>query len=294
MVKKSASRGLGRGLSALIGEPEVDTANPAGVGAATVAQVSIADLKPNPDQPRRRFDPAELDELAASLRLRGVVQPLIVRPDPSGEGWQIVAGERRWRAAQKAQLHDVPVVIREDLTESDVLEIALVENVQRSDLNPVEEARAYSRLIDDFGHTQERLAAALGKSRSHLANTLRLLSLPEAALDLLEAGRISAGHARALIGSPDPARLAAEVAARGLSVRQTEALARRIKVDPSPKRRTTEKDPDTMALEADLTAALGLAVRIEHKSGGEGASGELRITYKDLDELDGICRLLSR
>jgi len=222
------------------------------------------------------------------------VQPLIVRPDPSGEGWQIVAGERRWRAAQKAQLHDVPVVIREDLTESDVLEIALVENVQRSDLNPVEEARAYSRLIDDFGHTQERLAAALGKSRSHLANTLRLLSLPEAALDLLEAGRISAGHARALIGSPDPARLAAEVAARGLSVRQTEALARRIKVDPSPKRRTTEKDPDTMALEADLTAALGLAVRIEHKSGGEGASGELRITYKDLDELDGICRLLSR
>jgi len=294
MVKKSASRGLGRGLSALIGEPEVDTANPAGVGAATVAQVSIAELKPNPDQPRRRFDPAELDELAASLRLRGVVQPLIVRPDPSGEGWQIVAGERRWRAAQKAQLHDVPVVIREDLTESDVLEIALVENVQRSDLNPVEEARAYSRLIDDFGHTQERLAAALGKSRSHLANTLRLLSLPEAALDLLEAGRISAGHARALIGSPDPARLAAEVAARGLSVRQTEALARRIKVDPSPKRRTTEKDPDTMALEADLTAALGLAVRIEHKSGGEGASGELRITYKDLDELDGICRLLSR
>jgi len=294
MVKKSASRGLGRGLSALIGEPEVDTANPAGVGAATVAQVSIADLKPNPDQPRRRFDPAELDELAASLRLRGVVQPLIVRPDPSGEGWQIVAGERRWRAAQKAQLHDVPVVIREDLTESDVLEIALVENVQRSDLNPVEEARAYSRLIDDFGHTQERLAAALGKSRSHLANTLRLLSLPEAALDLLEAGRISAGHARALIGSPDPARLAAEVAARGLSVRQTEALARRIKVDPSPKRRKTEKDPDTMALEADLTAALGLAVRIEHKSGGEGASGELRISYKDLDELDGICRLLSR
>ncbi|MFO7856996.1 MAG: ParB/RepB/Spo0J family partition protein [Paracoccaceae bacterium] len=294
MVKKSSSRGLGRGLSALIGESEADAMDAEGIGAATVAQVSIVDLKPNPDQPRRRFDSAELDELAASLRLRGVVQPLIVRPDPSGEGWQIIAGERRWRAAQKAQLHEVPVVIREDLSESDVLEIALVENVQRSDLNPVEEARAYSRLISDFGHTQERLAAALGKSRSHLANTLRLLSLPDAALDLLEAGRISAGHARALIGSPDPARLAAEVAARGLSVRQTEALARRIKIDPSPQRRRAEKDPDTMALEADLTAALGLSVRIEHKSGSEGAAGELRIIYKDLDELDGICRLLSR
>ena len=288
MTRRPTQRGLGRGLSALIGEPEEGGVAP----SRTVARLPIAELKPNPDQPRRRFDEGEIDELAASLRTHGIVQPLLVRPDPSGEGWQIVAGERRWRAAQKARIHDAPVVVREDLGDSDVLEIALVENVQRADLDPVEEARAYARLIRDFGHTQERLAEVVGKSRSHLANTLRLLTLPEEVLKLLGDGALTAGHARALVGVEDPGALAMEIVTRGLTVREAEALAKRGKAPPRRRTRKPGKDSDTEALEADLSAAIGMAVRIEHREGTEGA-GELRIRYRTLDDLDGLCRLLT-
>lgn len=287
-------KGLGRGLSALLADvgaetPLVNQAPPAPGGQRTVP---IDRIRPNPDQPRRFFDDHELQELAASIREKGVIQPLIVRPDPvAPESFQIVAGERRWRAAQIAGVHDLPAVVR-DLDDAEVLELALIENVQRADLNPVEEAQAYRQLMDRFGHTQERLAEGLGKSRSHIANVLRLLTLPDAVLEHLRAGRISAGHARALVTVADPEALARVVIARGLSVRQTEALARGAAAPRPARRPVAAKDADTRALEADLTANLRLPVSIQHKPGG--SAGELRIRYATLDELDGLCQLLSR
>ncbi|MEO0999272.1 MAG: ParB/RepB/Spo0J family partition protein [Pseudomonadota bacterium] len=282
-MSSKPKKGLGRGLSALI----ADTA-PATTARAPEATLPLDRLVPNPDQPRRHFSEDALEDLARSLREKGVLQPLIVRPDPSGgDTYQIVAGERRWRAAQRAQLHDVPVLIR-NLDDTEVLEIAIVENIQRADLNPVEEAAGYRQLMDRFGHTQERLAAALGKSRSHIANLLRLLTLPEAVLAHLREGRLTAGHARALVTAPDPEGLAARVIREGLSVRRTEALA---KAGPTTARPAPpEKDADTRAIEADLTAHLGLRVAIEHKETG----GSVTIRYRTLEELDGLFQLLSR
>jgi ParB family transcriptional regulator, chromosome partitioning protein len=293
-------KGLGRGLSALLADigPEgaatATAARPAGEAPAPVTRLPIERLEPNPVQPRRTFDDAELDELTASIREKGVLQPLIVRPHPSREAaYEIVAGERRWRAAQRAQVHELPVVVR-DFSDAEVLEVAIIENVQRADLNPLEEAQGYRQLMDRFGHTQEKLAEALGKSRSHIANLLRLLTLPEGVLELLRSGRLTAGHARALITAPDPVALAKEVVDRDLSVRETEALARRAAaVSPArPAPGAVTKDADTRALEQDLAAALGLPVTIQHKPGGR--KGELRIRYRTLEELDGLCQLLSR
>ncbi|TYO88872.1 ParB/RepB/Spo0J family partition protein [Oceanicella actignis] len=285
MAKQPHNKALGRGLAELLADDEAETTQ-------RESTLPIDVIVPNPAQPRRHFDPDLLDELAASIRERGVIQPLIVRPDPGKQGrYQIVAGERRWRAAQKAQLHEVPVVIR-DLDDAQVLELAIIENIQRTDLNPVEEARGFAQLIEQFGHTQEKLAEAMGKSRSYIANALRLLTLPQSVLDHLAAGRLSAGHARALITAEDPAALAERVIAQGLSVRETERLVKdqKTKATAAPKPRVV-KDPDTLALEADLSASIGLPVKIEHK-GEKG--GEVRLRYASLEELDGICQLLSR
>ena len=217
-------RGLGRGLSALIGDTAEAVA--ADVEArAGVREIPIEQLHPNPDQPRTHFSDDEIAELSASIRDKGVLQPLLVRPAPGGDGWQIIAGERRWRASQKAGLKTIPVLVRE-LDDAQVLEIAIVENVQREDLNPVEEARAYRTLMERFNRTQDVVAGVVGKSRSHVANTLRLLALPDPVLDHVVAGRLSAGHARALITAPNPDELAETIIRSGLSVRQTEALAR--------------------------------------------------------------------
>ena len=249
-------------------------------------------IRPNPNQPRRDFDEKELQDLAASIREKGVIQPLILRPHPAEPGgFEIVAGERRWRAAQAAGVHDLPAVVR-DLDDTEVLELAIIENVQRADLNPIEEAQGYRQLMDRFGHTQERLAEALGKSRSHIANLLRLLTLPEPVLELLRTGTLSAGHARALVTAGDPEALARQVVARDLSVRQTEQLARAAAARPEPKpARQPAKDADTRALEEDLTASLRLKVSIDHRPGQQ--AGELRIRYSTLEELDGLCQMLS-
>jgi ParB family chromosome partitioning protein len=288
MTEGPRRKGLGRGLAALI-----DDARPSPAERAQSGNMAPVDrIRPNPDQPRKNFDQTELDALATSIREKGVIQPLIVRQDPArADGYQIVAGERRWRAAQLAQVHEVPVIVR-NLTDAEVVEIAILENVQRADLNPIEEASGYAQLVEKFGHTQEQLASAIGKSRSHIANTLRLLALPADVVALTRSGALSAGHARALITAGDPSALARIVVDKGLSVRETEKLARAAVDQPSPRRAArAAKDADTRALEADLAAALGLKVVIDHKSGG---SGEIRIAYGDLEQLDGVCRLLSR
>jgi len=233
------------------------------------------------------MDRTSLDELASSIREHGILQPILVRPKQGSPGsFEIIGGERRWRAAQAAQLHEVPVVIR-DLGDREAMAAGLVENLQRQDLNALEEAEGYKRLLEEFGLTQEHLGQSVGKSRSHVANTLRLLGLPDQVRDLLRGGALSAGHARALIGTADPARLAAQVVARGLNVRQTEALAAaRPKPEAGPPR---PQDPETRALERDLTERLGLQVLVRHQSKG----GEVTIRYRDLDQLDGLVRLLS-
>jgi ParB family transcriptional regulator, chromosome partitioning protein len=294
-------KGLGRGLSALLADvapampgapPQPATASEPAGGRGGVRVVPIDRIRANPNQPRRSFDDGDLQELAASIREKGVIQPLILRPHPeAADSFEIVAGERRWRAAQIAALHELPAVVRE-LDDTEVLELAIIENIQRADLNAVEEAQGYRQLMDRFGHTQERLAEALGKSRSHIANLLRLLTLPEAVLEHLRAGRLSAGHARALVTAANPEALARQVIERDLSVRATEALAREIARPQAPAVRVPVKDADTRALEADLTANLRLKVTIDHKPGGQ--SGELRIRYTSLEELDGLCQLLGR
>lgn len=292
--KSSRGRGLGRGLSALMADIDVEAPDRSDPSSSVVRDVPIEHLVANPNQPRKMFDEGDLADLTESIRSKGVLQPLIVRPDPTTSGrYQIVAGERRWRAAQKAQLHTLPVIQR-PLTDTEVLEIGIIENVQRADLNPVEEAMGYRQLIETFGHTQDQLATALGKSRSHIANLMRLLNLPEPLLDHLRQGRLSAGHARALLTAQDPEGLAAEVIAKGLSVRETERRAKSptpATSTPSPKPKAPEKDADTRAIEADLSAATGLLVRIEHLDVSGG--GEMTLRYRSLDQLDRLCGLLA-
>jgi len=293
-MSKNERRGLGRGLSALMAD--VHLAGPEQMASPRKAelQVPVDKLEPNPQQPRLDFRQDELESLADSIRQKGVIQPLIVRRKPGRDVYEIVAGERRWRAAQLAQLHEVPVVIR-DLSDTEVLEVAIIENIQRADLNAIEEALGFRQLMTRFGHTQEKLAEALSRSRSHVANLLRLLTLPDDVQDLVRDGKLSAGHARALIGSPRASELAAQIVAKGLSVREVERLMKAQEVGKPSSSKTArgpEKDADTRALEGDLSANLKMPVRIEHASGGE--SGELVIRYGSLDDLDKLCRILSQ
>ncbi len=296
-AKKAKPRGLGRGLSALMADvtQETDGRSPAEPRRPDMT-VPIEKLKANPNQPRRTFQPEQLDELASSVKEKGIIQPLIVRSIGAGE-YEIVAGERRWRAAQMAQLHDIPVIIR-DFDDTEVLEVAIIENIQRADLNSVEEAAGYKQLMDRFGHTQEKLAEALGKSRSHIANLLRLLSLPMDVQALVVEGKLSAGHARALITAENPSELAKQVVKEGLSVRATEALVKKQQQGtedrPAPRSRDLNagKDADTRALEKDLSAILAMKVSINHKAGTE--SGQVVLTYENLDQLDDLCAKLSR
>jgi len=291
-------RGLGRGLSALLGDSEeAQTQAQGGPAPAGLREIPIELIHRKEDQPRFRFDEAELEELAASLRRTGVLQPILVRPLRDMEGhFQIVAGERRWRAAQKAGLHVLPAIVR-DLGDVEVMEVAIVENVQRSDLNAIEEALAYHQLIDGLGRTHGEVAEAVGKSRVHVANAVRLINLPGEVREHIMAGRLSAGHGRALLGAHDVMKISAlaeQVLAQGLSVRATEALVR--KAEPSetaaaPKARSApETSADISALENDLSEVLGLTVSVLNRDG----NGEVRISYQSLEQLDEICRRLTR
>jgi len=300
MAKAAADRqrGLGRGLSALLGE--VDVASPAAPEAEEAAaapkgpptEVAIELLRRNPDQPRRSFTEADIEDLAASVKAKGVLQPILVRPAPGAEGeWQIVAGERRWRAAQRAGLRTVPVLVR-TLDDLEVLEVAIVENVQRADLNAVEEALAYKALLERFGRTQEAVAQSVGKSRSHVTNTLRLLQLPDDVQQHLAAGRLTAGHARAIATAKDPSALARRIVEDGLNVRQAEALAKERAPDSKPARGLKRgRNADIESLEQDLEEVLGVGVEI--RDVGDG-SGELRLRYASLEQLDDLCRRLTR
>ena len=282
--------GLGRGLSALLGEAarpqnEEDGVPPAGI----VRDIDVGLIYPNPNQPRARFDETSIEELADSIRERGVISPILVRPVDGG--FQLIAGERRWRAAQKAQLHHIPALIK-DLDDSSSAEVALIENIQREDLNAIEEAEGYRKLIDRHGHTQEQLGKLVAKSRSHVANLLRLLDLPIDVRAMLIGGEISMGHARAIIGSPDPSGIAREIVEGGLSVRQAEDRARASK-PLSPRSGSTSKprpvDADLAALERQLGDLLGLKVKVLHS----GAGGTVSLAYSSLDQLDMICQRLS-
>jgi len=291
MAKSTKKGGLGRGLSALMADIETPQATPE--QPANERMVAIEKIHPNRDQPRRDFNADELADLTASIRERGVIQPIIVRPDPDKSGeYQIVAGERRWRASQKAQLHELPVLVR-DMSDEEVMEVAIIENVQRADLNPVEEAMGYRSLMDTYGRTQEQVSTALGKSRSYIANLLRLLNLPDDVQSYVRNGDLSSGHARALIGHEDASELAREIIKRGLNVRDAEALVKRglYVPDTEPKPEKPAKDSDTLALESDLRAQLGMAVKIDHKSGAE--KGSITIKYGSLDQLDDLCAILS-
>ena len=285
-------RGLGRGLSALMADIEqtVDDTGPSSSERRSDMLVPIENVHPNPDQPRRHFDVDELNDLAGSIRSKGIIQPLVVRAHPEKTGeYEIVAGERRWRASQLAQLHELPIVVRE-FSDLDVLEIAIIENIQRADLNPIEEAIGYRQLMDKFGHTQEQMAEALGKSRPHIANVLRLLALPKDVQAFVINGSLSS-HARALITAPNASDLARVVVARGLSVRQTEKLVKEPKAPGKDRMPKSAKDADTRALEGDLSAALKMAVSITHNPGQEG--GSITIRYKNLEQLDELCRHLA-
>ena len=284
---------LGRGLAALIGddlpaEHEVPLEQPSRRDG--LRELPIEKITSNQLNPRKNFNQPELEDLARSIAEKGILQPVVVRPIEGGETYQIVAGERRWRAAQMAGLHEVPVLIRE-LTDQEVLEIAIIENVQRADLNPVEEAMGYQQLIDHFDYTQQQLAESIGKSRSHIANTLRLMTLPKSVLDQLQEGKLTAGHARALIATDDPQSLAQKIIALGLSVRQAEALARNQDNHPGEAGHKPKDDTDSnvKAFEKAITEAIGLRVAIQP---GSGERGKLVINYKTLDQLDAICRKL--
>lgn len=281
--------GLGRGLSALLGDsvPEAPiSGTPDTSSTPGVRTLPVSAMAPHPDQPRRFFDEDALEELAKSISARGLIQPIVVRPH--GHSYQIVAGERRWRAAQRARLHEVPVIVRE-LSDAETMELALVENIQREDLNAIEEAEAYSKLIGTFGHTQEALARLVHKSRSHVANLLRLLDLPLPVRQLVAEGAIEMGHARALIGVPDAERLARVVADKGLSVRETEKLARDAKPSKRKSAEAKTRDADLAALEHQLADVLGLKVAIAHGPKG----GTLTLAYSTLDQLDMVCQRLS-
>jgi ParB family chromosome partitioning protein len=280
---------LGRGLATLMG----DVGAEANTGARNPRRVPIEFLRPNPRNPRRVFAEAELEELGASIRERGVIQPIIVRAvRGANDAFEIIAGERRWRAAQRANLHEVPIVVHE-VSDSEALEIAIIENVQRADLNPLEEANGYQALASEFGHSHDDIAKVVGKSRSHVANTLRLLKLPEAVKAYINAGKISAGHARALLGQADPEAAAREIVERGLSVRQAEALRQEQAeaAGKKPKARPRAvKDADTAALEKRLGDALGLVVSIDHR----GKGGVVSLRYRTLEQLDEVVRRLSQ
>ncbi|TCU16313.1 ParB/RepB/Spo0J family partition protein [Rhizobium sullae] len=288
-----SKRRLGRGLAALIGEmdqPVPVDGEKSGVSADRLIPIEF--VSRNPRNPRRFFDDSELHDLASSIRQHGIVQPIVVRTTAANR-YEIIAGERRWRAAQLAGLVEIPVIIR-DVDDKTALEIAIVENVQRSDLNPLEEALGYEQLIAEYGYTQNDLGEIIGKSRSHVANSLRLLKLPEPVRDFLAAGSLSAGHARALVSTSDPTALARTIVSKGMSVRDAEKLAQNdIKAQSEPQRPSAprdQKDSDTLALERTLSDTLGLDVTINHKSGG----GQIRIAYRSLEQLEEICRLLER
>jgi ParB family chromosome partitioning protein len=286
MSAKDAKPRLGRGLAALLGD------SPAAAPPAGVTSIAIEHLEPGPFQPRGASEPEALNDLVTSIRARGILQPLLARPSPNNpERFEIIAGERRWRAAQAANLHSVPVLVR-IMTDAEAMAAALVENLQRQDLNAVEEAEGYRRLLDEFGMTQEILADAVGKSRSHVANTMRLLNLPRTVQGELKKGALTAGHARALLAHPEPEKAALVVIARGLNVRQTEALvASQTRPQTAPRDRadTRAKDPETVALERDLSERLGLKVEITF----DGKGGSVRIHYRSLDQLDGVVALLN-
>jgi ParB family chromosome partitioning protein len=288
--RKMPRPSLGRGLNALLGDIAAEpVATTGGDTPSGIRMMPVGALTPQPGQPRRAFDDAALEELSQSIAARGVLQPILVRPH--GRNYQIVAGERRWRAAQRARLHEVPVIVR-DLNDADTFEIALLENIQRRDLNAVEEADAYKRLISEFGHTQEALAKLVHKSRSHIANLLRLLDLPEGVQQMLVEGKIDMGHARALIGVPDVERLAAEVVSKGLSVRDTEKLARAAKSGTEPGSGGSGgggRNADIAALERQLSDVIGLSVKIAYGAKG----GTLTVSYSTLDQLDMVCQRLT-
>jgi len=285
MNAEDRRRHLGRGLSALLGE---DTAEAAPADNARAPRyVSLDLLRPGRFQPRRRFGQEEMDSLEASIREKGVIQPILVRKT-TDQAYEIIAGERRWRAAQRAGLHELPVVVRE-LTDREALEIALVENVQRADLSPIEEALGYQRLMTEFDHTQEQLSKVVGKSRSHVANLLRLLDLPPGVKTLLDGGKITAGHARALLGVEDAETLARQIVARNLNVRQTERLTQLGKKRNARKQTLSAKDTDTLALERELSAILGLKVTLKPS----GKAGDLTVRYESLEQLDDVVQRLS-
>ncbi len=291
--RKGKSRGLGRGLSSLMGDINNDPISSSVNSENQTLEklIPVEKIYPNPNQPRKTFQEEKLIELANSIKTKGVVQPLIVRKKQgTKESFEIVAGERRWRAAQRAQIHELPVIVRE-FTDTEVLEIAIIENVQRADLNPVEEALGYKNLMDNFNHTQEGLSKEIGKSRSHIANLLRLLNLPAEVQDFLISGKLTAGHARALVTCDNPLVLAKQIISQGLSVRDAELLAKKVSPkEAKTKNKTNEKPADTIILESDLSAALKMKVSINHEEGKE--KGLLSITYKTLDELDRICEKL--
>ena len=290
MAQENTKRRLGRGLAALIGD---DTSEEAVVAdARTLRHMPIEFLVRNPRNPRRKFAETDLIDLTNSVREKGLLQPIVVRPiDEAANQYEIVAGERRWRAAQKAGIHEVPVIIR-SFSDGEALEIALIENIQRADLDPIEEGEGYKQLIDHFSYTQQQLADSIGKSRSHIANTLRLLNLPDKIKQYLTNGALTAGHARALIATDTPELIADKIVKLGLSVRDAEDMARKPANDSVAKssRRLPDKDADTAALEKTLAETLGLNVSILHK-GSKG--GELRINYKTLEQLDDICKRLN-
>lgn len=282
-------RGLGRGLSALLGSESEDLATLDKL--RTTRQLPTSVLRPGRFQPRHRFDPDEMAALVRSIQAQGILQPILVRRAPDDpNSYEIIAGERRWRAAQEAQLHEVPVIVKE-LADGEALEIALVENIQRQDLTPLEEAEGYRRLMEEFAHTQEDLAKVVGKSRSHVANMMRLLSLPQPVKEMLDRRELTAGHARALLNAPNPAALAQAIVARGLNVRQAEQLTRE---GPGRPKRVTPpsapKDADTLALERDLSLKLGLKVSLY----GQGSKGTLMLHYEDLAQLDELVQRLTR
>jgi len=286
---ESGRRRLGRGLAALIGDASSEFEVVERVRG--IRKVAIDLIKANPKNPRRLFKEEDLEELAGSIRQHGMIQPVVVRPAPAGgSGYELIAGERRWRAAQKAGQHEIPVIIQ-DVTDREAMEIAIIENVQRQDLNPLEEAMGYDQLIQEFEYTQNDLASVIGKSRSHVANTLRLLKLPEPVKEYLNEGALTAGHARALIAAPDPAALAKRIVEEGMTVRSAETLAQATISEPHGRAKAAkpDKDADTRALEKRLSDALGLSVEIRHKPNG---SGEMRLGYANLDQLDEIIRRL--
>ena len=292
MAEESTRSRLGRGLASLIGDMGAESSAESNAAPServrSQRRVPIEFLRPNPRNPRREFPAAQLDELASSIKQRGMIQPLAVRPvRGASDAYEIIAGERRWQAAQRAGLHDVPVVVLE-VSDAEALELAIVENVQREDLHPLEEAAGYQSLIDEFKYHQDEIAKVVGKSRSHVANTLRLLKLPEFVKSTIRSGQVSAGHARALIGHPEPERVARQIIERGLNVRQVEALVRN--QEKVRGRHRAHKEADTVAMEKRVSDALGLAVTVDHRGNG----GAVHIKYRNLDQLRDVVRRLER